>query len=94
MVEVAWVEGFDVEEMVEVGESGSGDFGSSTGGGGVGRSGSLLISCSRDGRAFSRGLCKPNIRFFSLTVVYVQSMYRLCSRGLNDRGVLVVEFPL
>ena len=78
MVEVAWVEGFDVEEMVEVGESGSGDFGSSTGGGGVGRSGSLLISCSRDGRAFSRGLCKPNIRFF------------LSDRGLCTINVQIV----
>lgn len=61
---VALVEGL---EDMEVGESGSGDFGSSrlTGGGEVGRSGSLLISCSSDGLALNRGLCKPNIRFFS-----------------------------
>jgi hypothetical protein len=87
---VAWVEG--LEEM-EVGESGSGDFGSSqsTGGGEVGRSGSLRISSSSDGLAFSRGLCKPNIRF---SVIYVQSYVQVAqvrSRGLT--GAWSWSFP-
>lgn len=75
MVVVVWVEGVDRElqlvelrvVVVEAGESGSG--GSSGGGEGVegveGRSSSsrLLIRSSKDGRALSRGLPNPNIRY-------------------------------
>lgn len=72
MVVVVWVEGMDRELQlvelrvveVETGESGSG--GSSGGGEGVeGRSSSsrLLIRSSKDGRALSRGLPNPNIRY-------------------------------